>query len=138
MAAMQLGEPVVNLTKDNFRESDSGSLQLVGVPKQPHQRYGSIIFTGVSWCGFCLRTKPAYETVARKYVKASFPMYFLDGDSAPDVLAKLDIRGFPTFVFVSPNGELTDDKLVGAMDADALTSAISQRIRTVELALKGE
>jgi thiol-disulfide isomerase/thioredoxin len=63
----------------------------------------SMIFFGVSWCGYCTSTIPAYASTS-KMLGTSFDMFYLDCDKYPKIAEAFDIKSYPTIFFLK-NGE---------------------------------
>ncbi len=58
------------------------------------------------WCGWCKRLDEdvyANEQVA-KLAEKSFVAVKIDGDKRPDLVRRYQIRGYPTIVFLAPDG----------------------------------
>jgi thiol-disulfide isomerase/thioredoxin len=55
-------------------------------------RDGGVIMVYADWCGHCTAMKPAFRAAA-SLTKTKFG--FLNADTAPSVIAKYDIKGFP-------------------------------------------
>ena len=77
-----------------------------------------------TWCGPCKAMAPAMEEMEKKYGdKIEFKK--IDIDQYPDLAAQFQIRGVPTLVIVSPEGEIVN-KQVGYQDASQLEEVFSK------------
>ena len=52
-----------------------------------------------AWCGPCKTAAPVVESIAKNAV-GKLKVVVIDGGESPDLVAKLGVRGFPTFLGV--------------------------------------
>lgn len=52
-----------------------------------------------AWCGPCKAAAPVVESIARNTV-GKLKVVAIDGGESPDLVARLGVRGFPTFLGV--------------------------------------
>lgn len=64
-----------------------------------------------SWCGYCKKMKSKVYTDAEvaNYYNSNFINVSVDGEKGEgaDLARKYGVKGFPTFVFINPDGSLT-------------------------------
>ncbi len=83
------------------------------------------IFVGAGWCGFCQRTKPEIEKLA-KITGLNTPVLFVDGADSKNknLLNLLEIEGFPT-IFLIINNKLV--KYTGNRIAEEILSTMCKK-----------
>lgn len=76
------------------------------------KKENKVIFLDISasWCGYCKRMKANVFTDAEvaKFYNSSFINVSVDGDKGDGVelAKKYGVKGYPTFVFLNPDGSL--------------------------------
>ena len=77
------------------------------------------------WCGHCVAAKPAFEAIDVEKA-GNVPTFLLDASTpeAADVRSALNVRGFPTFLFLE-HGVVTD-----AYQGDRTAEAFEAYLRT--------
>lgn len=68
-----------------------------------------LIDVTASWCGPCKLAAPVVSELSRKH-QGRLKVVELDGGESPDLVARLGIRGFPTFLGVV-RGEVVERRL---------------------------
>ena len=84
-----------------------------------HQNKPIVVMIQASWCGFCNKAKPAFQTFADTYVdKVLAATIHIDGDKESEQLLgkriniiKPDCRGFPDYILFDENGKRVDKQL---------------------------
>jgi len=66
---------------------------------------GGLLICKQDWCGYCVRSLPAFEESAKK-LGTAYPIFKLDGDKNKEAIQKLNIQGFPTILFIDRNGKV--------------------------------
>ena len=84
-----------------------------------------VIKFGASWCGPCRAYKPTFEKVSKMEEFGDVEFQELDVETYEDEATKYGIRGVPSTVFISSNGEVVD-KLTGLQTEDALVKKIRE------------
>jgi len=79
-----------------------------------------------TWCGPCKRIAPIIEELATEYEGKAF-IGKIDIEESSEVTEKFDIMSVPTILFFK-NGELQNDKIVGAASKAALEEKINALI----------
>ncbi len=67
-----------------------------------------LIDVSASWCAPCKAARPVVEALAREH-RGKIKVVELDGDESPELVARLGVRGFPTFIAMT-NGQVVDRK----------------------------
>ena len=67
-----------------------------------------IIMVGVSWCGYCKEANPEFRASAEMLEGKKLFFAYVDGDRNPDLLEKIGVKSFPTFLFIDKNGFVSD------------------------------
>ncbi len=65
----------------------------------------AVIFVKADWCPHCQHAKPEMEQAAQ-ILGNVIPMYSMDADKNSKAIQRLGIQGFPTILFLSPQGDL--------------------------------
>jgi thioredoxin-like negative regulator of GroEL len=90
------------------------------------------VFIDVSteWCPPCKVARPVVAELARRHA-GKLKVVELDGDTSPELAARLCVRGFPTFIGVV-HGEIVDRKLgfAGANPLETLAQCLLAAART--------
>ena len=82
------------------------------------------------WCGHCKTAKPGFESLAKagpiivNGKKCTLRM--VSPEKEPEKAKDKPIRGFPTFLFESPDGQTVEYK--GARDADSYLKFINETL----------
>jgi thioredoxin 1 len=69
------------------------------------------------WCAPCKTAKPVVEELAERY-HGRLKIVEVDGGESPDIAARLDVRGFPTFIGIV--GGNVVERVAGFSGAKAL------------------
>ena len=75
-----------------------------------------------TWCGPCKKLAPIVEEIAKEYEGKAF-VGKVDVDDCPELTDLVGIRNVPTVVFYK-NGELQQDRVIGATDKATLVGKI--------------
>lgn len=67
----------------------------------------AVLFVKADWCGHCTAAKPEIRKAA-EILGSVLPVYEIDSDKQRDVVEALGVNGFPTILFRSANGQLTN------------------------------
>lgn len=78
-----------------------------------------------TWCGPCKAMAPLMEKMAERY-KNQVKFYKVDVDECPELAEYFDIEIIPTFIFVSPQGQVNTH--VGSMQEAELAKSIENII----------
>lgn len=65
-----------------------------------------LIDVSAAWCAPCKAARPVVEALAREH-RGKIKVLELDGDESPELVARLGVRGFPTFIAFA-NGQVVD------------------------------
>ena len=91
------------------------------------------VFIDVStaWCPPCKVAAPLVAALARRHA-GKLKVVEIDGDASPELVARLGVRGFPTFLGFF-RGNIVDRKLgfAGAKPLEALAEALLCAAREV-------
>lgn len=68
----------------------------------------ALIAIVASWCGHCQHLKPIYSRVS-KYFGNSFPLFTIESTKYPDLVKKLNVRGYPTVRYINRDGSIGKD-----------------------------
>jgi thioredoxin 1 len=79
-----------------------------------------------TWCGPCKKIAPIVEKLAEEYNGKVF-IGTVDVDENPDITEKFGIMNVPTILFFK-NGELQNEKFIGAVDKSSLENQIKALI----------
>ena len=79
-----------------------------------------------TWCGPCKKIAPIIEELATQYEGNAF-IGKIDIEESPELTEKFDIMSVPTILFFK-NGELQNDKIVGAASKQILEEKINALI----------
>ena len=79
-----------------------------------------------TWCGPCQMMKPLVEEIANEEQDERFIVAELDGDTEPELLVKLGIMSYPTFVIFKDGKEV--ERIVGAQAKEALVEKIESHL----------
>ena len=85
-----------------------------------------IIDFSATWCGPCKRLAPIIEELAEEYAEKAF-IGKVDIEECPEITDKYGIMSVPTVLFFK-NGELQNDKIVGAASKQELENRIKALI----------
>lgn len=85
------------------------------------QRGPALLFVNVTWCGYCVSTKPVMEEVAQ-VLGSVVPVYSVDAEEREDVARELKVASYPTIIYVSESG--AKFRYTGERTLDALTSFV--------------
>jgi thiol-disulfide isomerase/thioredoxin len=100
---------IKNLNDSNF--SQKGDSYYINEAKPT----GGLLMVKADWCGHCKRTLPILEDLSKK-LGDSYPIYKLDSDANPRIVAGLNVQGFPTIFYVNRDGKVgkrfNDDRSV--------------------------
>lgn len=90
---------IKNLNDSNF--SQKGDSYYINDAKPT----GGLLMVKADWCGHCVRTLPILEDLSKK-LGNSYPIYKLDSDANPRIVAGLGVQGFPTIFYVNRDGKV--------------------------------
>lgn len=79
-----------------------------------------------NWCQPCMRMKPVFEKLAKKY-KGQVIFYQINVDNARDICDVFDIENIPTMMFF--NRSDAPRRMVGAMSETELDNAIQEFLK---------
>lgn len=65
-----------------------------------------LIDVSATWCAPCKAARTVVEALAREH-QGKLKVVEVDGDQSPELVARLGVRGFPTFLAVQ-NGQVLD------------------------------
>ncbi|HEX2731873.1 MAG TPA: thioredoxin domain-containing protein [Polyangiaceae bacterium] len=68
-----------------------------------------LIDVSTPWCGPCKVARPIVEEFARRHA-GELKVVEIDGGESPDLVARLGVRGFPTFIGMRA-GQFVDARL---------------------------
>jgi thioredoxin-like negative regulator of GroEL len=97
MSASDAGCEVVYVNEFNFESEVLGASLPV------------LIDVSASWCGPCKLAAPVVGELSRQHA-GRLKVVELDGGESPDLVARLGVRGFPTFLGVV-RGEVVERRL---------------------------
>ena len=78
----------------------------------------SLVFVYATWCGHCKTAKPIIDKVATA-LGWNVPVYGIDADKNALLLESMQVKSFPTIVYVSRDGvktfqgERSFDRIIG-------------------------
>ena len=82
------------------------------------------------WCGHCKNAKPDFKSLSSKgpiiVNGKKCTVQMVSPEKEPEKAAGKPIRGFPTFLFESPDGQIVEYK--GERDADAYLKFINETL----------
>lgn len=83
-----------------------------------------LIDVSAAWCGPCKLAHPIVEELARKHA-GRLKVVEVDGGESPHLVARLGVRGFPTFIGVV-GGEVVEQKVgfAGRRPLEELANAL--------------
>jgi thioredoxin 1 len=81
-----------------------------------------VIDFSATWCGPCKKIAPIIEELAKDYDGRAF-LGKVDVDEATEITERFEIRNVPTILFFK-NGELQQDRVIGAIDKSSLENKI--------------
>lgn len=65
-----------------------------------------LVDVSATWCAPCRAARPVVEALAREH-QGKIKVVEVDGDESPELVARLGVRGFPTFLAIA-NGQVID------------------------------
>jgi len=81
------------------------------------------------WCGWCKKLdKDTYSDARVQAVAKNFVAVKIDGDKATDLVRKYNINGYPTIMFLRPDGR-EEKRVVGYVDAGRLIATMNDIIK---------
>lgn len=83
----------------------------------------SILEFYVSWCPHCQAMMPRYDAVSNE-LDGKIGCYRVELEKHPRIGELFGISGFPTFVFIKPNGEMEASE--GEMDIKEFKNLIAE------------
>lgn len=93
----------------------------------------SIVFVHVTWCRYCKQARPLMEQLG-KALGSTVPVYALDADQRPDLAKSLNVKSYPTILYVNHKGvrqfegERSFDALVGFVCDNSADTALAQGV----------
>lgn len=89
---------IIELSPENF---DIKNKKIVH-PKLKNKK-GMVAYLA-SWCGHCKKFAPVYDNVSQT-LGNSFPLFYLDCEKYAEFSSKkLNVKGFPTVLYIDRNG----------------------------------
>ncbi len=82
----------------------------------------TVIEFWVTWCPHCQAMRPRFEKVSQLHSDIDF--YRIEMEDYPELADLFNISGFPTFVFLSPDGTL--HRTSGEMSSQELEENIEE------------
>ena len=82
----------------------------------------TIIEFWVTWCPHCQAMMPRYEKVSEDFPDVD--CYRVEMEQHPSIAELFNIDGFPTFVFITPEGEMK--KWVGEISYEELKEMVEE------------
>lgn len=73
----------------------------------PSRHGPAILLCFVHWCGHCRDTMPVMEKVAHA-LGSVVPVFSVDGDAFPDLMKAWNVKGYPTILMASGQGDITE------------------------------
>ena len=70
-------------------------------------RMPAVLFAKAEWCPHCQHAKPEMEQAA-SVLGSVLPVYAVDSERNPDVIKQLKVQAFPTILYQSAEGKLTE------------------------------
>jgi len=81
------------------------------------------------WCGWCKKLdKDTYSDGRVRAVAKNFVSVKIDGDKSTDLVRKYNINGYPTIMFLRPDGS-EEKRIVGYVDAGRLIATMNDIIK---------
>ena len=65
-----------------------------------------LVDVSATWCAPCRAARPVVAALAREHL-GKLKVVEIDGDESPELVARLGVRGFPTFLSIA-NGRVVD------------------------------
>lgn len=90
------------------------------IKKIRDQNRPSILLVHMKQCGHCVKYRPQYEKIAKKYRDTGLKFFEMEKSvvSSSD-LNKMDVKSYPTTLFIGSDFKTEDDlKIVGNRPAD--------------------
>lgn len=98
----------------------------------------SLLYFTAEWCTFCQQMEIAAFSDSRVMKLAdNFVCILVDADKEGQVCQQFDVEGFPTIVFVSPEGRLLH-RVEGKQSASNLTLALHKAMERQSWLTSGE
>jgi thioredoxin 1 len=83
-----------------------------------------LVDVSATWCAPCRAARPVVEALAREH-HGKIKVVEIDGDESPELVGRLGVRGFPTFIAFA-NGRVIDRRagFGGRRPLEELASAL--------------
>lgn len=86
-----------------------------------------VVFS-TSWCGPCqAMVKGVYPKEHVQKALEAYEALYVDGDKFPQVCKDYNVRGFPTFLMIDAEGEVTNTCRAGGMGADRFIQWLEEK-----------
>jgi len=81
------------------------------------------------WCGWCKKLdKDTYTDAKVIELSKKFVCIRIDGDKSEDLVSKYSVRGYPTILFLNPDGSLLDTS-VGYLPAGDFLARMQKSVK---------